>query len=81
MNPSCSCILDVKDTLHFLLHCHSFPKHRTDLMKSVNAIFDNFESLSDNLKKDVFLYDDLPLNGIKTATLAYMKNCGRLSGP
>ena len=53
MNPLCSCILEIEDTSHYLMHCHHFSHHCIDLMNSVNSVFDNFESLSKNNKKDV----------------------------
>ena len=80
MNLSCSCSLDIEDILHYPFPSHSFPQHRTDIIKSIRSAFDNCESLSDNFKKDVILYGDLPLNENKKTTLAYMKNCERLSG-
>ena len=35
MNPLCSCSLEIKDTLHFLLHCDHFNHICIDLMNSV----------------------------------------------
>ena len=34
-------------------------------MKSVKSILENFESLSDNVKKDMLLYGDSHLDGNK----------------
>ena len=51
----CTCSLEMEDTSQYILHCHHFPHHRIDFMNSVNS-FINFESLSGNNKKDVFLY-------------------------
>ena len=39
MNPVCSCSLEIKDTFHYLLHCHRFTFHRIDLMNSVKSIY------------------------------------------
>ena len=60
-----SCSLDIEDTSHYLLHCHHFSQYRIDLMKSVKSILENFESLSDNVKKDMLLYGDSHLDGNK----------------
>ena len=48
INPLCFCSLEPEDTSHYLLHCHHFLNHRANLMNS-----DNFESISDNVKKNV----------------------------
>ena len=53
MNPLCSCSLEIEDTSHYLLHYHHFSQYRTDLMNSVKSILENFESLYDNVKKDI----------------------------
>ena len=85
LNPLCSCSLVIEDTTHYLLHCHHFSHHRIDLMNSVNSVFKNFDTLSDNVKKDVLLYGDLHLDGninkfILEATITYIKSTERFSG-
>ena len=85
MNRLCSCSLDIEDTSHYLLHCHHFSQHRIDLMNSVNSIYANFDSLSDNNKKDVLLLGDPSSDGNTTkfileATLLYIKSTERFSG-
>ena len=85
MNPLCSWSLEIEDTSHYLLHCHHFSQYRIDLMNSVKLILENFESLSDNVKKDILLYGDSRLDGNKNnfilaATLTYIKNTDRFSG-
>ena len=65
MNPPCSCSLEIEDTSHYLLHCHHFSQNRIDLVNSVKLILENFESLSDNIKKDILLYGDSRLDGNK----------------
>ena len=85
MNPLCSCSLEIEDTSHYLLHCHHFSQYRIDLMNSVKSILENFESLSDNVKKDILLYGDSRLDGNKNkfileATLTYIKSTDRFSG-
>ena len=53
-------------------------------MNSVKSILDNFESLSNNVKKDILLYGDSRLDGnenkfILEATLPYIKSIDRFS--
>ena len=56
--PLCSCSLETEDTSHYFLHCHHFSNHRVDLINIVKFVCDNFESISDNVNKNVLLYDD-----------------------
>ena len=54
-------------------------------MNSVKYVSDNFESLCDNVKKDVLLYADSLLDRNKNkvildATLTYIKNSELFSG-
>ena len=58
MNPLCSCSLEFEDASHYLLHCHHFSQYCIDLMNSVKSILENFESLSDDVKKDIPLCGD-----------------------
>ena len=74
--------MEIEDTLHYHLHCHHFSQYRIDLMNSVKSILEHFESLSDNVKKDILLYVDSSLDGNKNefileATLTYIKGTGR----
>ena len=85
LNPLCSCSLEVEDTVHYLLHCHNFRHHRLNLINSVNALSDNFETFSDNSKKDILLYGDSRLDGNKNKlileeTITYIRNTERFSG-
>ena len=55
-----------------------------DLMNSVKSVYNNFESLSDNAKKDVLLYGDPFLDQNKNklifeATINYIKISERFS--
>ena len=82
MNPLCSCSLEIKDTLDYLLHYHHFNHIRTDFMNSVKSVYDNFESLSDEDKKDILLCGDSRLDRIENkfileATLTNIKNSER----
>ena len=65
MKPLCSCSLEIEDTSHYLLHCHHFSHYCIDLMNRVKSILENFESLSDSVKKDILLYGDSRLDGNK----------------
>ena len=84
LNPLCSCSLKIEDTSHYLLHCHHFSNRRIDLMNSVNSIIPNFESMNDNMKKDILLYGDSRFDEnnnkfILEATINYLKNSERFS--
>ena len=53
-------------------------------MNSVKSILENFESLPDNVKKDIILYGGSRLDGNKDefiikATLTYIKSIDRFS--
>ena len=85
MNLLCSSSLEIEDTSHYLLHCHHFSQYRIDLINSVKSILENFESLSDNVKKDILLYGDSRLDGNKNkfileVTLTYIKSTDRFLG-
>ena len=84
MNPLCSCSLEIENTLHYLLHCHHFSSNRIVLMNSVVSVLCDFESLSDNTKKDVLLYGEPSLDQNKNkfileATLTFIKSSERFS--
>ena len=54
-------------------------------MNSVKSICDNFESMSDNVKKNVLLYGDSCFNEVKKrftleATITYIKDSEGFSG-
>ena len=58
--------------------------YREDLMNSIKSVYNNFESLSDNAKKDVLLYGDPFLDQNKNmlileATINYIKISERFS--
>ena len=85
MNGLCFSSLVIEDISHYLLHCHHFSQYRIDLMNIGKSILENFESLSDNVKKDILLYGDSRLDGNKNefileATLTYIKSTDRFSG-
>ena len=79
LSPLCSCSLEIEDTSNYLLQCHHFSNRRKDLMNSVNSIIPNFESMNDNMKKDILLYGDSRFDENKNkiileATINYLKN-------
>ena len=82
-NPLCSCSLETEDTKH-LLHRHHFSQHCVDLTNSVKYIFEGFDFLSDNVKKDLLLCGgsrfDINKKFILEATLFYIKSTERFSG-
>ena len=83
-NPLCSCSFEIEDTLQYLLYCHHFSQHCIDLINSVKSILEYFESLSDNVKKDILLYGESRLDGnsnkfILEAKLTYIKGTDRFS--
>ena len=84
MNPLCSWSLEIENTLHYLLHCHHFSPNRIVLMNSVVSVLSDFESLSDNTKKDVLLYGEPSIDQNKNkfileVTLTFIKSSERFS--
>ena len=67
--------------------CTAIPisNHRTDFMNSVTFVCNNFESVSDNVRKNVLLlYGDSCFDGFKNrftleATVTYIKTSERFS--
>ena len=65
--------------LSFLsLHCQYFSEHHINLINSVNSVSDNFESFSNNDKRDILLYGDTWFNTNKNkfileSTVTYIK--------
>ena len=85
LNPLSSCSLETEDTTHYLLQCQHFSNHRYDLMSSVKSIIRNSESLTDNNRINILLYDDSQFDENKNkiileATINYLKNSERFSG-
>ena len=84
LNPLCSCSLDTEDISHYLLHCQPSSKQHNDLKNSVNTVFENFNSLSDNSRRDKLLCCDQRLDEqtskfILEDTLNYIRNTERFS--
>ena len=44
---------EIEDASLYLLNCHHFSHHCVDLMNSVKSACENFESMPDNVKKDL----------------------------
>ena len=85
LNPLCCYSLKTEDTSRYLLHCYHFLNHCPHLMNSVKFACDNFESMSDNVKKNVLLYGDSRFDEFKNrfileATITYIKDSERFSG-
>ena len=85
LNPLCLCGLEIEDTIHYLLHCQYFFEYRINLINSVRSVSENFESFSDNDKRDVLLYGDPRFDTNKNklileSTITYTKNTDRFSG-
>ena len=85
LNPLCLCSLEIEDTIHYLLHCQYFLEHRINLINSVRSVSENFESFSDNDKRDILLYGDPRFDTNKNKlilelTITYIKNTDRFSG-
>ena len=79
LNPLCLCNFEIEDTTHYLLHYQYFSEHRINLINSVNSVFDNFESFSDNKKRDILLYGDRRFDTNKNkiileSTITYKKH-------
>ena len=84
LNPLCSCSLEIKDTVHYLLHYNHFFQYGFDLINSAKPVSDNM-SFSDNVKRDIPLYGDSRFDTNKSklileATIIYIKNTERFSG-
>ena len=85
LNPLCLCSLEIEDTIHYLLHCQYFFEHRINLINSVRSVSENFQSFSDNDKRDILLYGDPRFDANKNklileSTITYIKNTDRFSG-
>ena len=85
VNPFCLCSWVIEDTIHYLLHCQQFSDHRINLINSVKSVSANFESFSDNVKKDILLYGDSRFDTDKNklileSTITYIKNTQRFTG-
>ena len=73
LNPLCSCSLEIEDSTHYLLHFRHFSTQRANLMNSVKSVFQNFEFLSENSKKDLLLFGDSRFNENKNKLEATLR--------
>ena len=85
MNPVCSSSLEIENTLYYFLHCHHLSQNRIVLMNGVKSVSENFNSVSNNVKKDVLSYggprlDENKNKFLSEATLSYIKSTERFSG-
>ena len=67
------------------MHCHYFSKQPTDLMNSVNLAVQIFEFMSENNKKDLFLFSDSRFDENKNkvflkATVTFIETSERFTG-
>ena len=65
MNPPCSCILEVENTLHFFMHCQHCSTFCMCLMNEVNQIVKNLLLYGDSR------FDDNKNNFILSASMTY----------
>ena len=77
--------METEDSSHYFLHCQHLFNHRIDLKNSVKSVIINFESMTDNRKRDILLYGDSRFDENKNeiileATLNCLKNSERFSG-
>ena len=85
MNPVCSCILEIEDTSHYILHCYHFILHRPDLVNSVIYFCNNFDSMTSNKKITLLLNGDSRFDEIKNkivlkSSMKHIKTTERFSG-
>ena len=62
IKPLCTCSLEIEDTSNYLLHSEHFCQLRNDFMNSLNKVFENFHSLSDNFIREILSYRDAQLD-------------------
>ena len=67
------------------MHCHYFSKQPTDLMNRVNLAVQIFEFMSENNKKDLFLFSDSRFDENKNkvflkATVTFIETSERFTG-
>ena len=77
--------MEIEDNSYYLLQSHHFSNHRIDHMNSVKSVIINFESMTDNRKRDILLYGDSRFDENKNkiileATINYLKNSERFPG-
>ena len=85
LNPLGSCSFEIEDTTHYLLLCRHFSIQRANLMNSIKSVFQNFEFLPENKKKDLLLFGDSRFDENKNkvileVTLTFIKNSERFTG-
>ena len=85
LNLLCFFSSEIEDTIHYLLHCQSFFEQRINLINSVRSASENFESFSDNDRRDILLHGDPRFDTNKNklileSTITYIKNTDRFSG-
>ena len=84
INPLYSCSLEVKNPLHFFLHCQHYLTFCMGLTNNVNQFDENFSYLSDVNKASLLLYGDSRFgdnrnNFILLASITYILETERFS--
>ena len=85
LNLICSCGTEVETTAHFLLHCPNYLDERKTLLDSIKSVISNILERSDSFINNVFLFDDISLDGssnaiILNATIIYITSTNRFDG-
>ena len=85
-SDTCSCLMDLETTWHFLLHCPNFINQRKTLYGTVNPILRvyNIPFLVDECFVDLLLYGDTKFKfeenqSILKATINFIRNSSRFS--
>ena len=85
LNLICSCGIEVETTAHFLLHCPYYLDERKTLLDNIKFVLSNILERSDSFINNVFLFDDISLDGssnaiILNATIIYITSTNRFDG-
>ena len=81
-----SCSLEIESTSHFLLHCHNYTNIRLTLLNSIAEIIGNTFNINDECLVNLLLfgnqkYTEIDNSHIVNATIKYLLDSGRFSGP
>ena len=83
LNPLCTCGAEVETTEHFLLHCHLYSTHRSELFDKIVKIDQQFLNLTAKDQELVLLYGSQRNNSensnqnIINFVITYLKSTGR----
>ena len=86
LSDTCSCLMGLETTCHFLLYCPNFINHRKTLYGTVNPILRVYNSpfIDDECLIRLLLYGDTKFKlednqNILKATIIYIRNTSRFS--